>query len=120
MKLALVGSRTYENWHDFQDAVVATLKEWDTTTEEVECIISGGAKGADSLAERFAREHNIKMVVFKPEWQRLGRAAGLMRNTDIVNACTHVIAFPSPSGSGTQDSIRKAKAAKKVVAVYEV
>jgi hypothetical protein len=50
--------------------------------------------------------------VFKPNWN-LGKAAGILRNTDIVNECTHIIGFPSKNGRGTQDSMRKALATKK-------
>lgn len=42
-----------------------------------------------------------------------------MRNTDIVNECTHMIAFPSVNGKGTQDSIGKAKENDKVIEVFE-
>lgn len=45
-----------------------------------------------------------------PDWKGpLGKRAGLARNSDIVAKSTHLLAFPSKTGSGTQDTIRKAE-----------
>ncbi len=71
-------------------------------------IISGGASGADALAENYARENGIVLQVFAAEWKKFGKSAGPMRNTLIVNECTHMLAFPSKNGAGTQDSMEKA------------
>jgi hypothetical protein len=43
-----------------------------------------------------------------------------MRNSDIINAATHVIAFPSAQSRGTRDAIRKAQAAGKPLVVHEI
>lgn len=78
-------------------------------------VVSGGAKGADTMGESWARLMKIPMQIFKPEWNLYGKSAGIRRNTDIINACTHVVAFPNDSGKGTQDSIRKAIEQQKTV-----
>jgi len=54
MKLAIVGSRTFENY-DLVCAEVAKIQE----TQNVDLIVSGGAKGADTLAKKFAALHKI-------------------------------------------------------------
>ena len=51
---------------------------------ELEESISGGAHGADSLAARFASEHNVPLKVFSADWAHLGWPAGPLRNRDIV------------------------------------
>ena len=61
------------------------------------------------MAERFAKEHNLKTIIYLPDWKENKRGAGIIRNTDIVNDSTHMIAFPSKVGKGSQDSIRKAE-----------
>lgn len=112
MKLALVGSRNFTNYDQFKQAVCKVLDQWDLTIEDVECIVSGGARGADSLAERFAKEHDIQTNIFRVtsnDWKKYGKSAGILRNTSIVDNSTHMIAFPSRSGRGTQDSINKAR-----------
>ena len=58
------------------------------------------------LGEKFAAQHHIKTLVFKPDWKKYGKRAGFLRNIDIIKAATHVIAFPSKNGSGTQHSIK--------------
>lgn len=118
MKLTIVGSRNYNDYTQFKNVINETLKKWNYKITDIEKIISGGAKGADSLAEKFAKENNIILTIYQPDWKTFGKAAGIMRNTDIINDCTHVIAFPSHQGSGTQDSIRKAKKDNKIIEVF--
>ncbi len=114
MVLAIVGSRTFDDKKLFEE----TMTEWIVTHGQIpDEVVSGGAAGADTVAERWARTHNIVVNIMKPDWRRHGKAAGILRNTDIVNACTHMVAFPSEAGRGTQDSIRKARVAGKEVVV---
>lgn len=109
MNLAIVGSRTFSNYDNFEQHVLDTLKEWDYDVKSIEKIISGGAKGADTLAKMFANNHGIHLVEYLPDWNKHGKAAGIIRNADIVNACDHIIAFPSKNGKGTQNSIQRAQ-----------
>jgi hypothetical protein len=44
-------------------------------------IISGGAKGADSLGERYAQERGLEVKVFRADWDKYGKRAGILRNT---------------------------------------
>ena len=120
MKLAIVGSRNFTDYDNFKLAVIKVLQEWNITLEQIDNIVSGGAKGADTLAERFSQEYQIKMVIYRPDWNLYGKRAGILRNTDIVESSTHMIAFPSRSGKGTQDSIRKAKDNKIPVKVLYI
>ena len=84
---------------------------------EPECIISGGAKGADSLARQYANEHAIAIVEYKPEWDKYGRAAGFIRNTDIVNNSDMIIAFWDGKSKGTKHSIGLAHKLNKQVII---
>lgn len=118
--LAIVGYRFYNDWDDCIKHIGNTLAEWKLPVDKISAVVSGGAMGADKLAERFAKSYNLHMIVYKPDWKKHGRAAGILRNSDIINACTHCIAFPSPKGKGTQDSIKKAQQSGKVLKVIEV
>jgi hypothetical protein len=115
MKLALVGSRNYVNQKEFDEVVDAFVLKHGTLPE---FVVFGGAKGADTLAEVWARKHKIPLKIFKPDWKAKGKAAGVLRNTDIVNECTHMIAFPAADGKGTQDSIKKAQAKNIPVEIH--
>ncbi len=107
-KIGIVGSRQFNDYVSFEKCVFKILSNWNINFKNI-TIISGGAQGADTLAEIFAKKYNISMTIYKPDWKKYGKGAGIMRNTDIINECTHVIAFPSRTGKGTQDSIRKAQ-----------
>lgn len=120
--LALVGAREMNNYEVFcthVDQTIASLWEGHNPIK----VVSGGAAGADTMARKWAKERDIPIVEYKPDWKKRGRAAGLERNTDIIEACDRVIAFPSakraPGKGGTQDSIRKAKARKKECVVID-
>jgi len=108
VKLGLVGSRNYTDYSSFKIHINYTLEKWGMDVKDIDFIVSGGARGADHLAELFAKEHNIETIIFKADWNTLGKKAGILRNTDIVNESTHMIAFPIKESIGTWDSIRKA------------
>ena len=106
MKYAIIGSRDYKNYEQFK----ATL---DANYKDITEIISGGARGADSMAERYAKEHGIPTQVLVPDWEQYGKAAGHIRNTDIISAADVVVAYWDGISKGTKDSLRKAQAAGK-------
>ena len=86
--LAIVGSRNFYRYDLFTRAVLKVLTEWNLQIKDI-CIISGGAIGADSLAEKFALDYDIPIQVYKPEYNLYGKYAPLRRNTTIVDKCTH-------------------------------
>ena len=110
MNLAIIGSRAFNDYELLK-------KHIDPTN--IAAIVSGGARGADTLAEQFARENNLQMIVFKPDYATHGRAAPFIRNSAIIEASDAVIAFWDGSSAGTLDSIKKAKKMKKPVTVIE-
>ena len=64
IKLALVGSRDYHNY----EAFASVVDNWITRFGRPELIISGGAAGVDSLAERYARERSIPTTIYLADW----------------------------------------------------
>jgi hypothetical protein len=73
-------------------------------------IITGGARGADRLAEDWAEQNGAEVQVFEADWETHGKAAGPVRNQAMADAGADAcIAFPG--GRGTADMIRRAKAA---------
>jgi len=108
MKVAVIGSRTFENYTKLE----SVLDQYDISE-----IISGGARGADSLAELYALNKNIPVKIFKADWSKYGKAAGFIRNKDIIDNCDIVIAFWDGKSKGTQHSINLAKKQGKTVEV---
>ena len=95
MKLAIVGSR---------DLVVKNIGDY--MPDGVSEIVSGGARGIDSLAAEYARAHGIKLTEFLPDYARFGRAAPIKRNELIAEYADEGIAFWDGISRGTQSTIK--------------
>lgn len=76
-------------------------------------VISGGARGVDSIVARLAVRLGYDLVQYPPDYGKYGKRAPLERNTLIVESADIVVGFPAPWSSGTLDTMRKAKAAGK-------
>lgn len=115
IKLAIVGSRTFNDYATFNYVVNKICKENGYNIVE---IISGGAKGADSFAEQYADMHKISKIVFRADWKKFGKRAGFIRNVDIIKECTHCIAFWDGDSHGTKHDIELCIEQKKDIYVY--
>ncbi len=91
MKIAVIGSRSITE---------ANLTRFipDYATE----IISGGAKGVDTLAREYALANNLKLTEILPDYKKYGRYAPLKRNITIVTNANLVIAFWDGKSRGTK------------------
>lgn len=115
MKIGIVGGRDF---NDYEFLKKELIKFIDENGIFLNAIVSGGAKGADTLAEKFAAEMSVEMIVFKPDYEKFGRGAALARNTQIVENSDTVFAFWDGKSKGTHDSIRKAeKLGKKLLII---
>lgn len=114
MKIAIVGSRTFSDYELLSNTVKTYCKANNIFPK---IIVSGGAKGADTLAERFAKENNLEKKIFHPNWELLGRNACSARNTEIVEFSDLVFAFWDGQSPGTKDSITKAENLGKTVII---
>ena len=115
VRLAIVGSRSFNDYEQLKSEI---LKNYNCN--EMECIISGGACGTDSLAERFAHEFNIPLVVYKAEWNKYGKSAGAIRNHYIIRDCTHCIAFWDGVSPGTARDIQLCKKLGKITLIKNI
>lgn len=76
-------------------------------------IISGGALGADSLGELYARENRFKIKRFLPDWEKYGRSAGPRRKKLMVETADYVICFWDGKSPGTRSTVNYTKSAGK-------
>ncbi len=74
-------------------------------------VIQGGAAGADQIARTWAEHNGINSITYAAEWDKHGRAAGPMRNQAMLERETPDLVVAFPGGRGTEDMIRRAKAA---------
>lgn len=113
ISVAIIGARTFTDYQLLQTEVEKQCSLWNFKMEDIKQIVGGHCIGADLLGEKFAQDHGIKTLVFEPDWKRHGKSAGFKRNRDIIDAASHVIAFPSKNGGGTQHSIKLAHESNK-------
>lgn len=112
--VAIIGSRNFNDYSFAKNEILKITKDI-----VINKIISGGAKGADKIAETFANEFDIPTEIILPDWSK-GRGAGMIRNTDIIKKSDYVIAFWDGQSKGTLDSINKAKKSNKILFVIDI
>jgi len=108
MKLAVIGSRTIKT--DISKYLPSGVTE----------IITGGAEGVDRFAERYADSRGISKHVIRPDYDRHGKAAPLVRNKRIVNLADMVIAFWDGDSPGTAFTIKYARKMKKPLKIMKL
>lgn len=103
-KVAVVGGR------DFKDRpyLFFVLDKYHEK-HGISHIVSGGAKGADSLAELYAKDRCIPYTVYPADWDTHGKQAGFIRNSQIANDCDVLIAFPTKESVGTWHTVELAE-----------
>ena len=89
--VGIVGARAMTDYGVFKPIIDA----WIAAHGRPDVIVSGGAVGADSLAERYAEEHDIAMIMHLPKFFLPSPERYYSRNRDIVHDSDHIIAFPS-------------------------
>lgn len=118
MKVAIIGSRNFNDYEMLEYQVTNILKLLNITPSY---IVSGGANGADKLAEKYAEEHNIQLNIIYPDWKTHGKQAGYLRNIQIWQSADIGIAFWDGISRGTEHSFEIAKKLNKklIVVQYE-
>jgi hypothetical protein len=110
-RIIVTGSR---NWPDHR--VVRDTLDYVKHWQGDFLLIHGGCPtGADFMAENWAEDRGIQTEIYRAEWARLGKAAGPLRNTEMVRAgADYCIGFPlvGARSVGTLDCLRKAMRAK--------
>ena len=111
MRFIVCGGRDY-NDKEFLYSALNKLHK----SVGIDCVIQGGAPGADFLAKCWAKDNSVEMQEFKAEWHIFGREAGPKRNTRMLmeGQPDGVVAFPRANGDmgpGTANMARKAQEA---------
>ena len=111
MKVIIAGSRSITDYN----LVVESVKESGFNIEE---IVSGGARGVDTLGERYARENNRPLKIFPANWDKCGKSAGYLRNIEMAVYADALIAIWDGESKGTQHMINIAN--ENNLKVYKV
>ena len=81
-------------------------------------IVNGGARGADTLATNFAVANFCEFKEYKADWDKYKKAAGFIRNQQMLDEEDVDLVIAFPGGNGTADMVRRAK--KAGIPVVEV
>lgn len=73
-------------------------------------LIHGDAPGADQIGDAWARRHDIPVLRYPALWKIHGRAAGPIRNQQMLDEGYPDVVFAFPGGRGTADMVRRARA----------
>ena len=104
MRVAVVGSRFFTDY-DYMKSILDGIND----RNGISVIISGGARGADSLGERYARENGIEFVLFAADWDKHGKAAGPIRNKQLIEEGKPDLVVAFNPGKGTRNTISHAE-----------
>ena len=139
MKIAIIGSRGFDDYEnlinklqnlygsygykhydlegdlEYYPSNPCMANGWRYSFDE---IVSGGANGADKLGAKFAKDFDIKLTEFIPDWDKYGKRAGFLRNEQIVQAADEIVAFWDGISKGTGHSLTIAKKLKKTTHIY--
>lgn len=116
MKLAIVGSRSINN----DELVIDFINECYPNLSGINLVISGGASGVDTIAEKYAKENKIKTKIFKPDWEKYGEQAHSIRNSNIISACKECIIIWDGYSECTKQDIDLCKEMNKKCYIYNL
>lgn len=108
-RVIVAGSRSFSDYGVLGKELDKLFAENDEFVGKEIKIISGMARGADTLAIDYADKRKLTKILFPANWKRYPRAAGFLRNEDMLLLATHLVAFWDGDSSGTRHMIEIAK-----------
>jgi len=113
VRLAVVGSRDFDDYSKMREVLLPYLAKHGTDL----VIVSGGARGADSMAAWFAQESGIEADIYPADWEQFGRGAGYIRNKEIWDNADAGVAFWDGKSKGTAHSFKIAADQNKPIQI---
>jgi hypothetical protein len=113
MKVIVAGGRDFTNYALVEEAI-------KISGFEISQIVSGKAKGVDTLGEVWALANNVPVEAFPADWSQHGRAAGPIRNKQMAEYADALIAIWDGESKGTANMIQQARNKQLNVFIYLV
>lgn len=113
MKTIIAGSRDI---HD-ADLLELVIKE---SGFEITTVVSGCAKGVDTLGEKWAAKKDIPIIEFPAQWEKYGRGAGPIRNKEMAENADACIVIWDGRSVGSKKMIELARKNGLLVHVHTV
>lgn len=118
--LLVAGSRSYNDYEEMKSITDKLLSRQNEV-----CIVSGGAYGADKLAEKYAKEKGYDFIEFKAEWEKYGKSAGYKRNKKMHEFISSkenrgIICFWDEKSKGTKQNFDLAKKYENKLKIFSI
>ena len=110
LRTIIAGSRSATNYEDLINAV--SNLDWEIST-----VISGTARGADKLGEKYAKRELIDLERYPADWDIFGKQAGHIRNEEMAEVADAVILLWDGVSPGTKNMLKLAKKYKLRICV---
>jgi len=114
-KLIVAGGREFSNYALLENELIHMALA--TYKDKAVSIVSGMARGADALGARFAKENGVVLHEFPAHWDKYGKRAGFMRNSDMAKVADGLLAFWDGKSKGTANMIETMQKLNKPVHV---
>jgi hypothetical protein len=112
----IAGPRDYSVYRSLLEAI-------DRITWEITEVVSGCARGVDSLGERWAKEHGVPIKPFPADWGHFGKKAGFIRNTQMACYAEALLALYDHNeerSPGTTNMIEVARERNLIMYVHRI
>lgn len=106
-RVIIAGTRSFNDYELLRDSCNNLLSEKQRTHTVV--VISGTARGADQMGERYAKERGFQLRRFPADWEQYGKSAGHIRNAKMADNADALIAFWDGESRGTKNMIDNAR-----------
>lgn len=113
MKVIIAGSRDYYCYN-------ALLKAIKDSGFNITRVVSGRARGVDSMGEKWALENNIPISYFPANWNKFGKSAGYKRNVEMGKFADAAICIWKDKSKGTEHMINIMSELNKPCYIIEV
>ncbi len=117
-RVVIAGCRDYTNYEEAREYIDCCIS--DMRQKHKIIVVSGGAKGADALGERYAKEHGLCVERHPAEWERYGRGAGPKRNREMAQTADMIICFWDEKSKGTKSMIGYAQNLGKRIYIKKI
>lgn len=104
MNIIIAGGRDFNDYELLKKEVDDFIKTYKNPHEMV-TIFSGGAKGADSLGEKYAKDNNCPLYLFPVKWRDSENIVEMLRNIEMAKLADAVIVFWDKKSKGSAHMI---------------
>ena len=115
IRIVIAGCRYYDNYPEAKRFIDTVVQKFDKDARLI--VLSGSCRGADILGEKYAAECGAIIERYPAQWNRYGKAAGVIRNQAMAELCDYVICFWDGKSKGTKAMIECARKAGKAVEI---